>query len=128
MYYQKIINKSDVTKGMKVNGIPINNISYTDDATRIANSQEDLQRILYMVLNASEAGLFLNKKATYMTITKSYDGNIYLYTRKIVERVDTCLGTIINTNSDCTPKIRSRIAKLRATFIKMKKKYCAAVI
>lgn len=62
-----------------------------------------------------------------MIITKraQNNGNIYIH-NKPLEKVEkyTYLGTVINNNNNCSEEIKTRIAKARSTFIKMKKILC----
>lgn len=50
------------TAGIKVNGIPINNIRYADDTIIIAENIDDLQRLMNkMVEYGQEYGLTINE-------------------------------------------------------------------
>ena len=58
--------------GVKINGENINNIRYADDTVLIADSEENLQRLLDITIEKSEEmGLTLNvKKTECMVISK----------------------------------------------------------
>ena len=58
--------------GVKINGENINNIRYADDTVLIADSEENLQRLLDITIEKSEEmGLTLNvKKTECMVVSK----------------------------------------------------------
>ncbi|RZF44527.1 hypothetical protein LSTR_LSTR002300 [Laodelphax striatellus] len=127
IYSEKIISKAleEETGGIKINGIPINNLRYADDTVLLAENIEDLQRMLNNVIIASEeGGLSLNaKKTKYMVFTKDAPPLDALFAGdERLERVDayTYLGARVTSNADHYTEIKIRIEKARAAFIKLK--------
>ena len=66
----------EVQAGIKIAGRNINNLRYADDSTLVAESKEELKRLLMKVKEESEkAGLKLNiKKTKIMTSVPSLHG------------------------------------------------------
>ena len=66
------------TQGVKINGENINNIRYADDTVLIADSEENLQRLLGITIEKSEEmGLILNvKKTECMAISKKSNSSL----------------------------------------------------
>lgn len=131
IYAEEIMRKAleDETVGVKVNGIAINNIRYADDTVLVATNLVDLQRLINKVTIASEEwGLSLNtKKTKYMVMTKTTQGNgsLYVHNEPIEEVMKfNYLGTTINQNNNSSMEIKSRIAKARTTFMRMRKALC----
>lgn len=131
LYSEDIINRalSEQDIGIKINGIPINNLRYADDTVVIAETPEDLQILINRIVECSEEyGLSLNiSKTKIMVVSKSPQNlpDITVHGQKI-ERVRkyNYLGTVINENNDSSEEIRIRVEKARATFTKMKKVFC----
>lgn len=132
LYSEHIFQKAlaDESAGIKVNGIPINNIRYADDTAIITETLEDLQRIMNKVTQTSaEYGVTLNtKKTKFMVVTKRNigDANLYIQNERI-ERVNKYkyLGTIVNDKNEYTKEIIVRIEKARSAFVNMKKVFCS---
>ena len=132
LYSEEIINKaiSNLSIGIKINGILINNLRYADDTILVAETLGDLQTLVNNIVECSEDyGLSLNiGKTKFMLITKSSINNVLdlrAYNQTI-ERVTkyNYLGTMINENNDCAEEIKIRIEKARAVFTKMKRVFC----
>ena len=72
IYSEMILRNLENYPGVKINGENINNIRYADDTVLIADSEEDLQRLLDITIEKSEEmGLTLNvKKTKCMVISK----------------------------------------------------------
>jgi retron-type reverse transcriptase len=63
LYTQEIFNDSDHLPGCKIGGININNLRYADDTALLAETEEDLQKIVDEVAKNSEnKGLKMNVK------------------------------------------------------------------
>lgn len=63
---------SNSTLGVKVNGVPINNIRYVVDTAILADDADDFQSLLNIINDASNAlGLMINvRKTEYMIISR----------------------------------------------------------
>ena len=72
IYSEMILRNLESYPGVKINGENINNIRYADDTVLIADSEENLQRVLDITIEKSkEMGLTLNvKKTECMVISK----------------------------------------------------------
>ena len=96
--------------GIKIAGRNINNLRYADDTTLMAQSEEELKRLLMKVKEESEkVGLKLNIQKTKITasgpiISWEIDG----------ETVETAsdfifLGSKITADGDCSHEIKRRL-------------------
>lgn len=115
------------TLGIKVNGIPINNIRYADDTVILADTADDLQSLLNAVNDASNAlGLKINAaKTKFMAISKSAMPNFRL-TINGIDRIEQVrkfkyLGCYLNDRWDPEVEIKCRIEQARATFLRLRK-------
>ena len=72
IYSEIILRNLENYPGVKINGEKINNIRYADDTVLIADSEENLQRLLDITIEKNEKmGLTLNVKETEcMVISK----------------------------------------------------------
>ena len=72
IYSEMILRNLENYPGVKINGENINNIRYADDTVLIADSEENLQRLLDITIEKSEEmALTLNgKKTDCMVISK----------------------------------------------------------
>ena len=62
---EMILQELEVEKGLKVGGQNITNLRYADDIILLAKSEEDLQKLLDVVVRESELkGLSINCKKT----------------------------------------------------------------
>ena len=102
--------------GVKINGENINNIRYADDTVLIADSEENLQRLLDITIEKSEEmGLTLNvKKTECMVISKkAIVPSCNLQSRgqqiKLVKKFKY-LGYMITSDGKCITEIKKRIA------------------
>ena len=71
-YSELILRELEKERGLRVGGQNIRNLRYADDTVLLAESQEDLQRLLDVVVAESERkGLSINcKKAESKVISK----------------------------------------------------------
>ena len=78
IYSKMILRNLEIYPGVKINGENINNIRYADDAVLIADSEENLQRLLDITIEKSEEmGLTLNvKKTECMVISKKSNSSL----------------------------------------------------
>ena len=72
LYSEVILRNLDESEGLKANGENLNNLRYADDTSLLAGSEEDLQRLLNIVVEESEKlGLSLSvKKTECMVVSK----------------------------------------------------------
>ena len=117
---------SESPMGIKVNGIPINNIRYADDTAIIADNANDMQTLINAVNEASQRiGLKINtNKTKFMVVSRDNYQNVYLrLDGEQIERVNKFkyLGCIVNDQWDPELEIRCRIEQARATFLKLRK-------
>ena len=70
LYSEYILRRLEESNdGVTINGVCINNIRYADDTALIADSEEGLQRLLDLVLDASsDDGLEINCKKTFCRV------------------------------------------------------------
>ena len=111
--------------GVKINGVNINNIRYADDTVLIADSEENLQRLLDITIEKSEEmGLTLNvKKTECMVISKkAIVPSCNLQSRgqqiKLVKKFKY-LGYMITSDGKCITEIKKRIATAKDAFQKL---------
>lgn len=127
IYSESIFGESlqDVTKGLKVNGIIINNIRYADDAAILSDNINDLQFMLDRIVQHSENyGLQINvSKTKLLVFAKTHINANLLINGNKVEQVNIFkyLGTIVNNQCDPKKEIRSRIEQARRAFANMSK-------
>ena len=104
----------------------INNFQYADDTALVADSEENLQKIVNKVKEQSEdLGLYMN-----VSKTKTMKANIAGEERNIAIDVNgqelgqvrdfRYLGQIITDDGKCDKEVKRRIAIARSNFINMK--------
>ena len=126
IYSEMILRNLENYPGVKINGENINNIRYADDHTvLIADSEENLQRLLDMTIEKSEEmGLTLNvKKTECMVISKkAIAPSCNLQSRgqqiKLVKKFKY-LGYMITSDGKCITAIKKRIATAKDAFQKL---------
>lgn len=128
LYSEEILNEvlDDTKEGIILNGVLMNNIRYADDTLLLTGSIEHLQALLNRIEAAcSRFGLNMNtKKTKFMIISKKqYNRDLNITTNNgNIERVSRLvyLGTNINEEWNLSTEIKSRIAKARTTFMKLR--------
>lgn len=125
IYTEKIFQLAleDNPMGIKINGIPINNLRYADDTAILADNIEDLQAIINAInAKGKEFGLNINiNKTKLMIVSRQPHDNADLYIdNNQIERVNKFkyLGTTLNDRWDNDEEVKIRIATARSTFIK----------
>ena len=125
IYSEMIMRNIVGLKGTAINGHNINNLRYADDTVLIAESPEDLQSLLNVIVEESRnMGLSLNlKKTETMVVTrkKTTPGcNISVEGKKL-KQVDTFkyLGTMITSDGKCNTEIKCRITQAKTAFYRM---------
>ena len=110
--------------GIKIAVRSINNLSYADDATLMAESEEELKRLLVKVKEESEIiGLKLNIQK--MKIMASRPITSWQTEEEKVEGVTEYifLGSKITTDSDCRHKIKKDTCSLEGKLWQTKTTY-----
>ena len=99
--------------GIKITGRNFNNLRYADDTTLMAESEEELKRLLMKVKEESEkVGLKLNIQKTKKTkIMASGPITSWEIDEETVETVSVFifLGSKITADGDCSHEIKSRL-------------------
>ena len=115
--------------GIKIARRNINNLSYADDATLMAEGEEELKRFLMKVKEESEkAGLKLNIQKTNIMASNAITS--WQIDGENVETVsDFILGSKINVDGDCSHAIKrhllfGRIAMTNLDSIKKQRSLC----
>ena len=115
---------------MKVGGQNITNLRYADDTVLLAESMEDLQKLLDVVVRESELkGMFINCKKTHCKKTecvvvskKRYIPRCSLKVKdQIINQVSAFnyLGSTITEDARCMKEIKKRIVLAKSTFPKL---------
>ena len=125
IYSEMILRNLENYSGVKINGEHINNIRYADDTVLIADSEENLQRLLDITIQKTEEmELTLNvKKTKCMVISKkAIVASCNLQSRgqqiKLVKKFKY-LGYMITTDGKCITEIKKRIATAKDAFQKL---------
>lgn len=92
----------------------INIVCYADDAVLIANSEDDLQRLVQTFRKAEDVGMKIstNKTKTIVIAREPYRCNIVI-NEEIIEQVSELnyLGTIISAYGDLKSIVKNQISK-----------------
>ena len=114
-------------KGFRIGGTVVNNLRYADDTVIIAESEEQLHRLINVVVAKSEAkGLHLNSAMSFsMVFSKSITtptchidvhGNILEHVQSFIY-----LGSLFSSDARCEKEIRRRIGIAKSSFTSMNK-------
>ena len=127
VYTNEIFKESDELPGIKLLGEYINNLRYADDTVLLAESEEELQKLVDAVKEGSlKFGLEMNTKKTKMMIIRRdvNDGSKVeiKVDGVILEQVESYqyLGQLITEDGRCEKDIRRRISIAKTNFLKMK--------
>ena len=126
-YSELILRELEKERGLRVGGQNITNLRYADDTVLIAESQEDLQRLLDVVVAESERkGLSINcKKTESMVISKKKEAptcNLKVKDKTIKQvSAFTYLGSTMTEDSRCVSEVKRRIALAKSAFSKLEK-------
>ena len=122
IYSEMISRNLENYPGVKINGENINNIRYADDTVLIADSEENLQRLLDITIKKSEEmGLTLNvKKTECMVISKkAIAPSCNLQTQRTANKTSKYLGYMITSDGKCITEMKKRIATAKDAFQKL---------
>ena len=127
LYMEMIMKELDDMDGFRIGGTVVNNFRYADVSVIIAKSDEQLQRLINVVLTKSEEkGLYLNSvKSFAMVFSKASQiptCNINVH-GKILEQVHSFvyLESLITSDAGCEKEIRRRIGLANSAFTSMSK-------
>ena len=122
-----IMRELDDMDGFRIGGTVVNNLRYAHDTVIIADSEEQLQRLINVVVPKSEKkGLYLNSAKSFtMVFSKTSQiptCNINVH-GKILEQVYSYvyLGSQFISDVRCEKEIRRRIGIAKSAFISMSK-------
>ena len=122
LYTDIIFRQIEELPGLKMGGLKINNLRYSDDTVLLAENEKDLQEIAEKVKVESEKfGLLMNvKKTKTMVFTKSLDIPKISITidGKIIEQVSSFayLGALVTEDGRCEKELVRRIAIAKRNF------------
>ena len=126
LYSEHILRRLEESNdGVTINGVCINNIRYADDTALIADSEEGLQRLLDLVLDASsDEGLESNCKKTFcMVVSKERQPPTcnLICNGTGIEQVNSFnyLGSMLTSDGRCEKEIRRRIGMAKTSFNQM---------
>ena len=125
LYSEVILRKLDESEGLKASGENLNNLRYADDTSLLAGSEEDLQRLLNIVVEESEKlGLSLNVKKTECMVVSKKKSNpeCKLFSKgEQIRQVQKFkyLGYTLTSDGKCRTEIKKRIVIAKASFQKM---------
>ena len=130
LYSENILREIQDQAGILIGGHNLNNIRYADDIVLIADSEENLQKILDKVVSESESkGLSINcEKTECLVVSKQKTRptcNVTINNEKI-KQVDKFeyLGSLITSDAKCDQEINRRIGMAKVALQKMKKLLC----
>ena len=129
LYSEMIMRELDGQKGFVVGGHNINNLRYADDTVLMAESENDLQRLLDIVVEQSKKkGLYINcKKTECMVVCKRERPRCRLKIGEFeIKQVGkyNYLGSIITEDGTCDTEIRRRIGIAKEAFQKLSDILC----
>ena len=127
LYTEMIMRELDDMDCFRIDGTVVNNLRYADDTVIIAESEEQLQRLINVVVTKSEEkGLYLNSiKFFTMVFSKASQiptCNINVH-GKILGQVHLVvyLGSQFTSDARCEKEIRRRIGIAKSAFTSMSK-------
>ena len=125
-YSELILRELEKENGLRIGGHNITNIRYADDTVLLAESEEDLQRLLDVVVQESERkGLSLNcKKTECMVVSKTESPTCILKVKdQRIKQVSSFnyLGSLITEDARCIKEVKRRIALAKSAFSKLDK-------
>ena len=125
LYTEMIMRELDDMDGFRIGGTVVNNLRYADDTVIIAESEEQLQCLINVVVTKSEEKcLYLNSAKSFtMVFSKTSQiptCNINVH-GKILEQVHSFvyLGSQFTSDARCEKEIRRRIGIAKSAFTSM---------
>ena len=130
LYSENILGEIQYQAGILIGGHNLNNIRYADDIVLIADSEENLQKILDNVVSESESKRpSINCKKTECLVVSKQETrptcNVTINNEEIkqVDKIEY-LDSLITFDAKCDQEINRRIRMAKAAFQKMKKLLC----
>ena len=127
LYTEMIMRNIEGKGGFRVGGTVINNLRYADDTVIIAETEEELQQLIDIVVRESEnKGLYLNgSKSFTMVFSKSTvipTCNITIHGTSL-EQVNSFiyLGSMFTSDGRCVQDVRRRIGIAKSAFTSLEK-------
>ena len=127
LYTEMIMRELGDMEGFRIGGTVVNNLRYADDMVIVAESEEQRQCLINVVVAKSEGkGLHLNSTRCFtMVFSKSITthtchidvhGNILKQVQSFIY-----LGSLISSDARCEKEIRRRIGIAKSSFTSMNK-------
>ena len=114
--------------GLRIGGTVINHLRYADDKVILAESEDQLQRLITVgVAQSEEKGLHLNSAKSFsMVCVFKVDNYSYMPHRRLREYSGTSTDVYIfiklfSSDASCEKEIRRRIGIVKSTFTSMNK-------
>ena len=127
LHTEMIMRELDDMDGFRIGGTVVNNLRYADDTVIMAESEEQLQRLISVVVTKSEEkGLYLNNAKSFaMVFSKAsqiHTCNINVH-GKILEQIHSFvyLGSQFTSDARCEKEITGRIGITKFVFTSMSK-------
>ena len=133
LYTEKIFRESNEIKGCVIGGHNVNNLRYADDTALLAESEEELQKVVDQVKkNSEKMGLKMNvKKTKTMLVSRDHekdrrngvDRHVCIKVNgQILEQVKKFkyLGQWITEDGRCDLEVKTRIEMARSAFVKLR--------
>ncbi len=120
---QEALNHLD---GININGERISNIRYADDTALLAESQEQLQKMITKINNSCKKfGMSLNAKKTKVMIVEKKESREQLKIHVDGTELEqvyqySYLGSLITTDGRCIREVKKRIIQAKEAFWKNK--------
>ena len=130
IYSEMIFRVLNNEKGVTIGGVNINNLRYADDSVLLAESEEELQRLVEKVNDEGERfGMAINvsKTKTMVASRKKEVPNVSIQINDtLIEQVNkfVYLGQTVTEDGKCDSAIKQRIEIARSVFMKMDKILC----
>ena len=126
LYAEMIFKRVEYLKGINIGGKNINNLRFADDTALMAETEEDLQKIVDAAVETSaEYGLRMNvKKTKVMLVKRGTEKKCVKITVNGEELEQVAkfkyLGQLITEDGRCEVEVKRRIEIARSSFIKMR--------
>ena len=127
LYTEMIMRELRDMEGFRIGGTVVNKLRYPDDTVIFAESEEQLQRLINVVVAKSEEkGLHLNSPMSFLMM---FSQSITIPTchidvhGNILEQVQSFiyLGSLFSSDARCEKEIRRRIGIAKSCFTSMNK-------
>ena len=125
VYAERLTEKAlENERGVVIGGERMKTIKYADDQAVLAETEEELQRMMENIARVGEEfGMNLNVSKTKVMRISREEGHVSISLKgKDIEEVKTFkyLGSLIKSNGSSTEEIRSRIAMGKGAYVKVK--------